>query len=100
MVSALPRLFHLPHPCGQASPQLLQQRAGLVHNRFPVGPIADVPYLQRVAVAHRMHHAAKYKGVPWGLFLGPQELAAVGATAELDALCAEAELKRRKLAKK
>ncbi|CAI7928694.1 unnamed protein product, partial [Closterium sp. NIES-54] len=26
---------------------------GLVHRRFPVGPIADVPYLKRVAAAHQ-----------------------------------------------
>jgi beta-carotene 3-hydroxylase len=44
---------------------------GLVHRRFPVGPI-DVPYLKRVAIAHKLHHSEKYDGVPWGLFLGPQ----------------------------
>lgn len=27
---------------------------GLVHRRFPVGPIADVPYLRRVASAHQV----------------------------------------------
>lgn len=27
---------------------------GLVHRRFPVGPIANVPYLQRVAAAHQV----------------------------------------------
>lgn len=27
---------------------------GLVHRRFPVGPIADVPYLQKVAAAHQV----------------------------------------------
>jgi hypothetical protein len=25
---------------------------GLVHRRFPVGPIANVPYFRRVAAAH------------------------------------------------
>lgn len=25
---------------------------GLVHRRFPVGPIANVPYLRKVAAAH------------------------------------------------
>lgn len=45
---------------------------GLVHRRFPVGPIADLPYLRRVAVAHQLHHANKYGGAPWGMFLGPQ----------------------------
>lgn len=28
---------------------------GLVHRRFPVGPIADVPYLRRVASAHQVY---------------------------------------------
>jgi hypothetical protein len=27
---------------------------GLVHRRFPVGPIADFPYLQKVAAAHQV----------------------------------------------
>lgn len=27
---------------------------GLVHKRFPVGPIADVPYFRRVASAHKV----------------------------------------------
>lgn len=27
---------------------------GLVHRRFPVGPISDVPYLRRVAAAHQV----------------------------------------------
>ena len=57
---------------------------GLVHKRFPVGPLADVPYLKRVAAAHTLHHAEKFNGVPWGLFLGPQELQAVGGAQELD----------------
>ena len=28
---------------------------GLVHKRFPVGPIADVPYLRKVAAAHQVN---------------------------------------------
>lgn len=60
---------------------------GLVHKRFPVGPIAEVPYLKRVALAHQLHHSEKYDGVPWGLFLGPQELEAVGGKEDLDRLC-------------
>lgn len=59
---------------------------GLVHRRFPVGPIANVPYLQRVAAAHQLHHADKYNGVPYGLFLGPKELEEVGGGEELDKL--------------
>lgn len=30
---------------------------GLVHRRFPVGPIADVPYLQKVAAAHYVNYS-------------------------------------------
>lgn len=29
---------------------------GLVHRRFPVGPIADVPYLRKVAAAHQVNY--------------------------------------------
>lgn len=59
---------------------------GLVHRRFPVGPIAEVPYLQRVAAAHQLHHADKFEGVPYGLFLGPEELESVGGLEDLEAL--------------
>eukprot|EP00252_Welwitschia_mirabilis_P001914 TRINITY_DN1188_c0_g1_i1.p1 TRINITY_DN1188_c0_g1~~TRINITY_DN1188_c0_g1_i1.p1 ORF type:complete len:315 (-),score=46.19 TRINITY_DN1188_c0_g1_i1:292-1236(-) len=59
---------------------------GLVHRRFPVGPIADVPYLRKVAAAHQLHHADKFKGVPYGLFLGPKELEEVGGWEELEKL--------------
>ena len=27
---------------------------GMIHRRFPVGPIADLPYLKRMAVAHQV----------------------------------------------
>ncbi|XP_047973807.1 beta-carotene hydroxylase 2, chloroplastic-like [Salvia hispanica] len=57
---------------------------GLVHKRFPVGPIADVPYLRKIAAAHQIHHSDKYDGVPFGLFLGPEELEKVGGLGELD----------------
>lgn len=60
---------------------------GLVHRRFPVGPIADVPYLLKVAAAHQLHHADKFNGVPYGLFLGPKELEEeVGGREELEKL--------------
>eukprot|EP00898_Chlorokybus_atmophyticus_P008752 jgi/Chlat1/8879/Chrsp92S08231 len=68
---------------------------GLVHRRFPVGrSLSSWPYLQRVAAAHQMHHADKYDGHPWGLFLGPQEIEAVGAKAELDAMVAAMQRQR------
>ncbi|KAL8153456.1 hypothetical protein V2J09_011216 [Rumex salicifolius] len=57
---------------------------GLVHKRFPVGPIANVPYLRKVAAAHQLHHSDKIKGVPYGLFLGPKELEEVGGLEELE----------------
>ena len=66
---------------------------GLVHRRFPVGPIADVPALRRIALAHQLHHSEKYGGVPFGMFLGPQELEAVGGGPELDRMVAAAEAK-------
>uniref|UniRef100_A0A0C9QLN2 beta-carotene 3-hydroxylase n=1 Tax=Wollemia nobilis TaxID=56998 RepID=A0A0C9QLN2_9CONI len=59
---------------------------GLVHRRFPVGPVAEVPYLQKVAAAHQLHHADKFDGVPYGLFLGPKELEEVGGLEELEKL--------------
>ncbi|CAI9767681.1 unnamed protein product [Fraxinus pennsylvanica] len=57
---------------------------GLVHKRFPVGPIEKVPYFRRVATAHQLHHSDKFKGVPYGLFLGPKELEEVGGLEELE----------------
>ncbi|XP_043717126.1 beta-carotene hydroxylase 1, chloroplastic [Telopea speciosissima] len=57
---------------------------GLVHKRFPVGPIANVPYFRRVAAAHQIHHSDKFNGVPYGLFLGPKELEEVGGLEELE----------------
>jgi beta-carotene 3-hydroxylase len=63
---------------------------GLVHKRFPVGPVAHVPQLRRIAIAHRIHHTEKYGGLPYGMFLGPQELEAVGAGPELDRMVEEA----------
>lgn len=44
----------------------------------------QIPFLRRVAAAHSLHHIDKFNGVPFGLFLGPQELAAVGGTQDLD----------------
>ncbi|OIW12530.1 hypothetical protein TanjilG_04694 [Lupinus angustifolius] len=57
---------------------------GLVHRRFPVGPIANVPYFRRVAAAHQLHHSEKFDGVPYGLFLGPKELEEVEGLEELE----------------
>ncbi|KAI3892744.1 hypothetical protein MKX03_017782 [Papaver bracteatum] len=57
---------------------------GLVHRRFPVGPIANVPYFREVAAAHKIHHMDKFNGVPYGLFLGPKELEEVGGMEELE----------------
>lgn len=27
--------------------------------------------MKKIAVAHQLHHAEKYGGAPWGMFLGP-----------------------------
>ncbi|WOL05737.1 beta-carotene 3-hydroxylase 2, chloroplastic isoform X1 [Canna indica] len=72
---------------------------GLVHRRFPVGPIANVPYLRRVAAAHQIHHMDMFDGVPFGLFLGPKELEKVGGSEKLEAnmrikFCDSSDIKR------
>mmetsp|Transcript_5816 Transcript_5816/g.10653 ORF Transcript_5816/g.10653 Transcript_5816/m.10653 type:complete len:375 (+) Transcript_5816:356-1480(+) len=60
---------------------------GLVHKRFPVGPLAELPSLKRIAVAHTIHHSEKFGGVPYGLFFAEDELSKVeGGVAELDLL--------------
>lgn len=64
---------------------------GIVHKRFPTGPLSENPYLKRVALAHKLHHSEKYDGVPWGLFFGPAELEAVGAKGDLDQMCMAAD---------
>jgi beta-carotene 3-hydroxylase len=66
---------------------------GMVHKRFPVGPISKLPAMKRVAAAHKLHHSEKYGGVPFGMFFGPQELEAIGAGADLDKLVAQLEMK-------
>ncbi len=64
--------------------------APLPRRRFPVGPIAELPYMKRIAVAHQIHHTNKFDGVPFGIFLGAQELEAVpGGKEELDRLMAQ-----------
>nr|UAW09502.1 beta-carotene hydroxylase [Haematococcus lacustris] len=71
---------------------------GLVHRRFPTGPISDLPYMKRLTVAHQIHHSGKYDGAPWGMFLGPQELEAIpGATEELDRLVADLDWSKRRV---
>jgi len=67
---------------------------GLVHKRFPVGPLAELPSLKRIAVAHTIHHSEKFGGVPYGLFLAEDELRQVeGGVEELDLLVARADAK-------
>eukprot|EP00884_Botryococcus_braunii_P016308 jgi/Botrbrau1/3360/Bobra.0337s0001.1 len=60
---------------------------GLIHRRFPVGNLAEVPYLRRVAMAHKLHHTNALGGVPFGLFLGPQEVEKAGGKDLLDRMC-------------
>ncbi|CAF1755383.1 unnamed protein product [Brassica oleracea var. botrytis] len=57
---------------------------GLVHKRFPVGPIANVPYFRKVAAAHQLHHTDKFKGVPYGFLLICMEVEEVGGKEELE----------------
>lgn len=44
---------------------------GLVHKRFPVGPIANVPYFRKVAAAHQVN----FNGVMMLCLAGPLPLA-------------------------
>lgn len=44
---------------------------GLVHGRLPVQALESVPWIHRLAAAHRAHH--RTGAHPYGLFLGPQE---------------------------
>jgi beta-carotene 3-hydroxylase len=67
---------------------------GLVHRRFPVGPLAEMPLMKKLAVAHQLHHAEKYDGAPWGMFLALQELESIpGATEEVERLAAQLDLR-------
>ncbi|KAJ9506738.1 hypothetical protein QJQ45_006012 [Haematococcus lacustris] len=69
---------------------------GLVHRRFPTGPIAGLPYMKRLTVAHQLHHSGKYGGAPWGMFLGPQELQHIpGAAEEVERLVLELDWSKR-----
>ena len=61
---------------------------GMVHKRFPTGPLGKLPWLRRVAAAHTIHHTEQFKGAPWGLFLGEDELRKhPGGIEELDKVC-------------
>mmetsp|Transcript_32095 Transcript_32095/g.44492 ORF Transcript_32095/g.44492 Transcript_32095/m.44492 type:complete len:355 (-) Transcript_32095:153-1217(-) len=64
---------------------------GMIHKRFPVGPIEEVPYLKKIAAAHRIHHGEKYDGVPYGLFFGLDELEKIGGLGELEEVLRAAE---------
>ena len=69
---------------------------GLVHKRFPVGPLGELPSLKRIAVAHTIHHSEKFGGVPYGLFLAEDELSQMeGGVQELDLLVERATAKEK-----
>jgi beta-carotene 3-hydroxylase len=51
---------------------------GLVHGRLPVRGLLRWRYFREVARAHRVHHAGVEGARPFGLFLGPRELARHG----------------------
>lgn len=48
---------------------------GLVHGRLPVRFLLRSRYFKAVVRAHRTHHVGTRGGPPFGLFLGPLELA-------------------------
>lgn len=64
---------------------------GIHHRRFWVGPLSRVPWLRAVADAHKQHHTKDHTA-PFGLFLGPQELAAIARGEEPPPLPAAAQL--------
>ena len=67
---------------------------GLVHKRFPTGPLGKLPFLRKIAAGHTIHHTEAFDGVPWGLFLSTQELAKLpGGLEELEAVLAAADRK-------
>ena len=50
---------------------------GMVHKRFPTGPLGKLPWLRRVAAGHAIHHTEKFEGVPWGLFFRRERTAQI-----------------------
>ena len=70
---------------------------GLVHKRFPTGTLGKLPLLRKIAAGHTIHHTEAFDGVPWGLFLGIQELEQVpGGIAELEAVMEASDRKMRR----
>ena len=67
---------------------------GMVHKRFPTGPLGKLPFLRKIAAGHTIHHTEEFDGVPWGLFLSTQELAkCAGGLEALDNVVEAAERK-------
>ena len=67
---------------------------GMVHKRFPTGPLGKLPFLRKIAAGHTIHHTEAFDGVPWGLFLSTQELAKCpGGLEELETVLEAAERK-------
>jgi beta-carotene 3-hydroxylase len=48
---------------------------GLVHGRLPVASLLRFRYFASVKAAHLRHHQGRHDGPPFGLFLGPLEVA-------------------------
>jgi hypothetical protein len=53
---------HCPCPINSSSSRL--RPCWCCCRRFPVGPLAGVPALQRIAAAHQVHHSGKLGGLP------------------------------------
>lgn len=67
---------------------------GMVHKRFPTGPLGKLPFLRKIAAGHTIHHTEAFDGVPWGLFLSTQELSQCpGGLDELEAVLEAADRK-------
>jgi beta-carotene 3-hydroxylase len=48
---------------------------GVIHRRVPVRFLRRLPGMRAIVRAQRIHHAGNAGGAPYGLFLGPFELA-------------------------
>jgi beta-carotene 3-hydroxylase len=47
---------------------------GMVHGRLPMQWLLKYSYFKRVQACHELHHNLRYRGVPYGFFLGKLEL--------------------------
>jgi beta-carotene 3-hydroxylase len=47
---------------------------GMVHGRLPLQGLLKYDYFRRVQANHELHHTLRYRGIPYGFFLGRLEV--------------------------